>query len=269
MLITGGSSGIGKAAAMLCAQSGAHVGILGRKVTKLDAAVAEIGAQARFTDQKFATAAVDVSDRSQLTGAVAGIVEQIGGIDVLVNSAGITWPGYVETTPDSVWDSMIRTDYMGTVNAVRACLPYFTKQKSGTIVNVSSVCGYMGVFGYAAYAAAKFAVVGLSECLRQDLLRYNIRISVVYPPDTDTPQWHEENEIKPDETRMLAGTIKVMPAEKVARAMLEGASRGKFTIVPGLMNKITYLLNRHAPDIIWKILSGQLAGYWKKNPAGT
>ena len=79
------------------------------------------------------------------------------------------------------------------------------RQKNGNIANISSVLGYMGVFGYAAYGAAKFAVVGLSECLRQDLLPYNIKVSVIYPPDTDTPQWHEENKIKPGETRALSG----------------------------------------------------------------
>jgi 3-dehydrosphinganine reductase len=161
---------------------------------------------------------------------------------------------------------MMQVDYMGTVNSIRAFLPYFTKQKQGNIANISSVVGYMGVFGYAAYGAAKFAVVGLSECLRQDLLPYNIKISVIYPPDTDTPQWHEENKIKPEETKALAGAIKVLPVEKVAMALLKGISRGSFTIVPGAKNRLTYFLSRHAPGVVWRIVSGELRGYWKKNP---
>jgi short-subunit dehydrogenase len=141
------------------------------------------------------------------------------------------------------------------------------QQKHGHIANVSSVVGYMGVFGYAAYAAAKFAVVGLSECLRQDLLPYNIGISVIYPPDTDTPQWHEENKIKPPETKALSGNIKVMPPRTIACALLKGIAGRKFTIVPGGMNKFTYLMNRHLPGIVWKIVSGDLRKYWKKHPA--
>ena len=163
----------------------------------------------------------------------------LGGIDVLINCAGITWPGYVDKIPDSVWDSMIQVDYMGTVNMVRAMLPYFMEQKHGSIANVSSVLGYMGVFGYAAYGPAKYAVVGFSECLRQDLLPYNITVSVIYPPDTDTPQLREENKIKPPETKVLSGNIKVMKPETIAFAFLKGIAGSKFTIVPGAMNKFT------------------------------
>jgi 3-dehydrosphinganine reductase len=156
---------------------------------------------------------------------------------------------------------------MGTVNTVRAFLPYFIEQKHGSIANVSSVVGYMGVFGYSAYAPAKFAVVGFSECLRQELLPHNIGVSVIYPPDTDTPQWHEENKSKPQETRVLSGTIKVMPAERVAIALLKGISRRTFTIIPGVMNKFTYFMNRHFPGIVWMIVSGDLRKYWKKLPS--
>jgi 3-dehydrosphinganine reductase len=124
----------------------------------------------------------------------------------------------------------------------------------------------MGLFGYAAYSPAKFAVVGFSECLRMDLMPWNIKISVIYPADTDTPQLHEENKIKPPETKALAGTIKVMPSETVARAMLEGVSKGKFTIVPGLMNRFTCFMNRHLPSVVWMIVSGDLKKYWKKHP---
>jgi 3-dehydrosphinganine reductase len=159
-------------------------------------------------------------------------------------------------------------DYFGTVNMVRAFLPHFKLQKHGYIANVSSVVGYMGVFGYAAYAPAKFAVVGFSECLRQELIPYNIGVSVIYPPDTDTPQWHEENKIKPQETRVLSGNIKVMAPEKVAACLLKGISRGAFSIVPGAMNKFTYFMNRHLPGIVWMIVSGDLRKYWKKQSIG-
>jgi 3-dehydrosphinganine reductase len=266
VVITGGSSGIGKATAVLAAKAGAHVCILARDPAKLETALGEIRAHARASDQKLVSAAIDVSDRGRITAAAADIVKQLGGIDVLINSAGITWPGYIKDIPDRVWDSMIQVDYMGTVNAVRAFLPYFIEQKGGNIANIASVLGYMGVFGYAAYGAAKFAVVGFSECLRQDLLAYNIKISVIYPADVDTPQWHEENKIKPQETRVLAGSIKVAPPEKIGQALLKGIERGKFTIVPGAMNRLTYFLSKHLPWVVWMIVSGQLRGYWKKNP---
>ena len=266
-VITGGSSGIGKATAILLAQWGAHCCIIGRDKQRLADALREIRQAAPAPDRKLCVFSCDVSDRRQLIAAAPSIVKDLGGIDILINCAGITHPGYIEKIPDAVWDSMISVDYMGTVNAVRAFLPFFMQQKHGHIANVSSVVGYMGVFGYAAYAAAKFAVVGLSECLRQGLLPYNIGISVIYPPDTDTPQWHEENKIKPPETKALSGNIKVMPAGTIAAALLKGIARRKFTIVPGGMNRFTYLMNRHLPGIVWKIVSGDLRKYWKKHPA--
>ncbi len=265
VVITGGSSGIGRATALLLAEAGAHVGLIARDRTKLDAVIRELHAAAVSERQKFFAVSCSVAERAPLNEAARSMAAELGGIDILINSAGISFPAYIDKTPDEVWDSMMQIDYMGTVNSVRAFLPAFMEQRRGTIVTIASVVGYMGVFGYAAYGAAKFAVVGFSECLRQDLLPYNIRVSVVYPPDTDTPQWHEENTIKPPETRALSGTIKVVPAEKVAADLLSGVARGAFAIVPGFMNKVTRFLNRHFPAIVWMIVSGDLRKFWKKN----
>jgi len=266
VVITGGSSGIGKATALFLASFGAHICIVGRDSAKLEAACAQIKASAKNPGQKIAGVSLDVSDRAAVKAAVPGILTALGGIDVLVNSAGITWPGYLHTIPDHVWDSIMQIDYMGTVNMVRAFLPKFMAQKTGSIANVSSACGYMGLFGYAAYCPAKFAVVGFSESLRQDLLPYNIDISVIFPPDTDTPQLHEENKIKPPETKALGETIKVMKPEAIALAFLKGIAGKKFTIVPGAMNRFTYFMNRHFPSIVWMIVSGDLKKFWKKHP---
>jgi 3-dehydrosphinganine reductase len=266
VVVTGGSSGIGKATAILLAKWAAHVCILARDAAKLEASLKEIRANAKDPDQKFMSVSVDVSNRTQIRGVTPEVVGHLGGIDVLINCAGITWTGYVHNIPDEVWDSMIQVDFMGTVNAVRAFLPYFMEQKHGNIANVSSVVGYMGVFGYAAYGSAKYAVVGFSECLRQDLLPYNVNVTVIYPPDTDTPQWHEENKIKPPETKALSGSIRVMPAEQVALSLLKGIARGAFNIVPGAMNKFSYFLSKHFPAIVWLIVSKDLRKYWEKHP---
>ncbi len=88
---------------------------------------------------------------------------------------------------------------------------------------------------------------------------------MIYPPDTDTPQWHEENKIKPPETRALSGNIKVLSAERVAAALLAGAAKGSFAIVPGFMNKVTWFLSRHLPWLVWMIVSGDLRKFWKKH----
>jgi|WetSurMetagenome_2_1015567.scaffolds.fasta_scaffold213554_2 3-dehydrosphinganine reductase len=266
VVITGGSSGIGKAAALLLSQGGAHVCICARDSARLEEACRDIRSQAISKDQVITFLVMDVADRRQVRMAAPEAVKRLGGIDMLINSAGITWPGYFKDIPDGIWDSMIQVDYMGTVNAVRAFAPYFMEQKHGTIVNVASVVGYKGLFGYAAYSPAKFAVVGFSECLRQELIPYDVRVSVIYPPDTDTPQWHEENRTKPQETRVLTGAIKVSDPSMVALSLLKGAARGTFFIIPGAMNKITYYMNRHFPTIVWMITSSMLRKYWKKHP---
>lgn len=265
VVVTGGSSGIGKASAILCARRGSSVCIMGRTASRLESALGEIRSNARSAHQRVIFEAVDVCDLARLRKAATSIADRLGGVDVLINSAGTTHAGYIEDIPDPAWDAIMQVDYMGTVNAIRAFLPCFVRQKGGTIVNISSVVGYMGVFGYAAYSAAKFAIVGLSECLRQDLLPYNIRVSVVYPPDTDTPLWHEENRTRPQETRLLAGTTETLSAERVATALLKGVSRGSFTVVPGMMNKATYTLSRHAPRLVWRLVSRKLRDYWKEN----
>jgi 3-dehydrosphinganine reductase len=254
VVITGGSSGIGKATAILCAQAGAHVCIIGRNELRLTAATNELRKHAKHADQIIIHCVIDVSNREQVNRNVPAIIKKLGGMDILINSAGVTWPGYVDTIPDAIWDSIMQINYMGTVNMVRGCLPFFKEQKHGAIANVSSALGFMGVFGYAAYAPAKFAVVGFSECLRQDLLPYNINISVVYPPDTDTPQLHEEEKIRPPETRALTATRKALSSDKVAFTMLKGISLRKFTIVPGLMNWLTWLTKRHLPFIVWMVI---------------
>jgi len=261
-IITGGSSGIGKAAAQLLVAWGADVCIWGRDTAKLEQAVGEVRPQA-LPGIKVLSMPVDVADRRQVRVAAVDVVKELGGIDIVINCAGIAWAGHYNDVPDGIWDSIMQIDYMGTTNTVRAFTPYLIEQRSGTIVNVASVLGYMGVFGYTAYAPAKFALVGFSESLRQELLPYDISISVVYPPDTDTPQWHEENRTKPAETRILAGTIKVLSAEKVARSLLRGAAKGRFTILPGFMNKFTYSMNRYLPSVVWMIVSGTLRKYWK------
>jgi 3-dehydrosphinganine reductase len=265
-VITGGSSGIGKAVAIQLAKWGAHVCICARDTARLERACEEIRSQARSEDVKITFISIDVADRRQVRAAAAEAVGLLGGIDILINCAGITWPGYFKDIPDGIWDSIMQVDYMGTVNTVRAFIPYFMEQKHGSIVNVASVVGYMGVFGYAAYSPAKFAVVGFSECLRQELLPFNVSISVIFPPDTDTPQWHEENRTKPQETRVLAGTVKVLDASKVALSLLKGMARGSFFIIPGAMNKFTYFFNRHFHSLVWMITSSILRKFWKKNP---
>jgi len=135
---------------------------------------------------------------------------------------------------------------------MKAVLPAMMERKKGHIVMISSAAGLIGIYGYSAYSPSKFALRGLAECLRGELKQSGIKISIVYPPDTDTPQLEAENQIKPPETREIAGTAKTWTADAVAREILLGIEKQKFAIAPGL--KTTILAKFHsllAPAINW------------------
>ena len=252
VFITGGSSGIGLATAAHLVRAGAHVAIGARSEERLQAAQASLGQSAEDPAQKVVALRVDVSDKGAVEQARDSVLEQLGGIDILINNAGITRPGPIQELDDAVFESMMRVNYFGTVTVTRAFLPQLRRQRSGHITNVSSLLGFMGIFGYTAYAASKFAIVGFSECLRQELLPHGVGVSVVYPPDTDTPQLAEENLIKPAETKAVAGNVKVMSAEAVAQTMLDGIVEGRVHIVPGMAGKLTHFAYRHFPWVVRK-----------------
>src|SRR5581483_7564878 len=112
-------------------------------------------------------------------------------------------------------------------------VPGMRQRRSGHIALVSSGAGIVGIFGYSAYSPAKFALRGLAEVLRSELTRDGIGISIVYPPDTDTPQLAAENLIKPVETKAIAAGAKTWRPEDVARCIMNGVDRRRFVITPG------------------------------------
>jgi len=114
---------------------------------------------------------------------------------------------------------------------------------SGHIVNFSSMAGVIGVFGYTAYSGAKFAVRGFTEALRSELKPKGIKVSIVYPPDTDTPQLAWENQYKPFETREIAGSDKPLPPSVVADETLSAIARGRYKVVPGFEAKLIYFVS--------------------------
>jgi 3-dehydrosphinganine reductase len=249
-IITGGSSGIGKATAKLLARRGANVFLIARDDAKLQQALQEIEAERANLHQQVGISSADVRDYQAVEAAVGAIAEASGGPHILITSAGITHPGYFEELPLSVFQEIIDTNYFGTLHAVKAVVPYMIAQRGGHIVTVSSVAGFMGVFGYTAYGASKFAVRGLSEALRSELKPYNIHVAVLIPPDTETPQLWEENKIKPRETELIAGTIKPMLPERVAQELLAGIERGKYLIMPGLETKLLHRLKGVSASLI-------------------
>lgn len=250
VLITGGSSGIGQALACSLAALGSHVWLLARGKDRLAEALESVRLKAVSLNQRFGMTAADVSDYKQVEAAVRQVEKQLGTPDLIINSAGVTHPGYIQDMDLDIFRSMMEINYFGTLYTVKAALPGMIMRGSGHIVNISSSAGFVGVFGYSAYSPSKFAVTGFSETLRAEMKPHGIRVSVVFPPDTDTPQLAYENQIKPPETKAISGNVKCLSAEKVAEEILKGVSKGKFTILPGFDNKLAYHLNHAAGNLL-------------------
>jgi len=259
VLITGGSSGIGLATARGLAALGAHVVVVARDRARLDAAAAEIDAVKHPDALPCLVLACDVTDPAQVAEAFEMLRRADRQPDILINSAGIPEPGYFDRQGIEVFDRQMRVNYLGTVRMIQHALPAMIARGGGHIVNVSSAAGFLGVFGYSGYAASKFAVWGLSEVLRGELRRYGIGVSVVCPPDTDTPQWREENKIKPPETKAISGSVRPLTADAVADAIVRGIARRRFHILPGVETKCLRLMTCIARPVVWWVIDRKAA----------
>jgi len=223
-VVTGGSQGIGLEVARLLAARGARVTIVARGRDRLDAALAHIG------ESDVGAAAADVTDRAALTAALDAATTARGPCDLLVAAAGAAHPGYFEDLDVDVFRAQMELDYFGTLHAIRAVLPTMLERGAGGIVGVSSAAALVGVFGYGAYAPAKYALRGLMETLDAEYAARGIYVACAFPPDTLTPGFERENEIKPPETAAVSATIAPKPAAAVATAIVRGIERGRRVI---------------------------------------
>lgn len=238
-LITGGSSGIGLATAKALAGRGAHVWIVARDPKRLSAALAEVKAACRASSQRCEAISADVSDAHQAAAAVAQVVESAGTPALLINSAGTVRPGYFQELDPEIFRRHIEVNYLGTVYTTHAVVPGMAARRSGYIVNVASAAALLGVYGYTAYCGSKYAVRGFSDVLRAEMKPLGVGVSVVFPPDTDTPQLAAELPFRPEETKQIFGNT-VLPAEAVASVILRGIERGKYVITPGTEMTLLY-----------------------------
>lgn len=255
--ITGGSSGIGLAVAREFVKLGSSVLLIARDVQKLETARDSLTKDRRKdSNTKIDICSMDIGKNFEVKSILSRQMEITGIPDILVNCAGLAYPDYFEKIPFVSYEKTITTNLTGTWNVLSYLVPSI--KKGGHIVNVSSIGGFVGVFGYTAYSASKFAVIGLSEALRAELKPKGIFVSVLCPPDTDTPGIIEENKTKPEETHAVSGNVKLISTEKVARTLIKGIKNKKFMIIPGIMGKITYLLKRFFPSLIFAIMDSDV-----------
>ncbi len=261
VLITGGSSGIGLALAHQLAREGANVWILARRKDRLESAFKSLFS---VSGQKHGMLAADVSDWKQVQSAMERFQREVGVPDLLINCAGVAHPGYVQEIPLDIYRQMMDIDYFGTVHVVKALLPGMLQRGSGHIVNICSAVGFVTGPGYAAYSPAKYAVRGFSDVLRAEVKPLGVRVSLVFPPDTDTPQLAYERQLKTPELQQFSddgglGPIKfgLFSAEEVAKTILHGVQRGSYIILPGTANRVFYRLVGLLGDLVYPIVDDQ------------
>ncbi|MDO6391422.1 3-ketoacyl-ACP reductase [Pontibacter sp. BT731] len=181
-LITGAGKGIGKAIAIALAKEGVNVGLLARTKSQLE----EVATELKALGVKAAIAPADVTDINSVNEAVKKIGAELGPIDILINNAGIGKFGkFLELEP-AEWENIIRVNLMGVYYVTRAVLPEMIERQTGDIVNISSTAGQRGAAVTSAYSASKFALIGLSESLMQEVRKHNIRVSTLTPSTVAT-----------------------------------------------------------------------------------
>ncbi len=177
IVITGASSGLGEAAARHLGAQGANVVLGARRVDRIESIAKDLAGRG----DKALALATDVTQHQQVKRLVDAAVQTYGRIDVMLNNAGLMPQSPLERLKIDEWNRMIDVNLKGVLYGIAAALPYMKRQKSGHIINVSSVAGHKVRPGSAVYAATKSAVLMLSEGLRQEVKPYNIRTTVISP----------------------------------------------------------------------------------------
>ena len=197
-LVTGATSGIGRATALAFARQGADVAVTGRRADLLE----EVAAEVRIAGVRAIGVAGDQRQERLATEAVARTVAELGGLDVLVNNAGVIGTGSVESTSTAEWDRVLDTDLKGPFFLSRAAIPHLKGRKGASIVNVCSVAGVRPYANLAPYCVAKAALDMLTECLALELAPHGVRVNSINPGVIVT-NLHKVSQAVPDYDEFL------------------------------------------------------------------
>jgi NAD(P)-dependent dehydrogenase (short-subunit alcohol dehydrogenase family) len=211
-LVTGASSGLGRATAIALARAGADVALAARSKEELKSAEEEVSEFGR----RALTLPVDLASETETAEAVGRSVETFGRIDILVNAAGTDVPGMVEQLSVEGWDRTLAVNLRAPFLLSKAAFPHMRKAGGGIIVNVSSVAGKKGWANASAYCASKFGLTGLTEALADEGKEHSIRAIVLYPGAMDTNWGAFSPEERQEGGSKEASPTRVLPPERVA-----------------------------------------------------
>jgi 3-dehydrosphinganine reductase len=232
-VIPGGSKGMGKATAKLFAQLGGSVCIIAREMEALKQTQDECNRLKAEDSQFIEIMSCDTTDMQKLKPLISELINRHTVPDYLFNFVGFAYVQYLEKLTLEDFKRNMDVNYYGQLIPTLILLPYFLESKNGYLTFTSSALGFMGFMGYATYAPSKYALFGLAEVLRHELLPYNIKISILFPVDTDTPGFAEENKLKPPECAIISESGTLLTAEEVADTFIKGILEEHFEILPG------------------------------------
>ncbi len=250
VLITGGTSGIGRACALEFGRAGARVVITGRDTIKLTDAAAELTA----AGIDYHTVQADVGNPDAAQRAVADAIAAFGRLDVLINNAGLSMRAKFADVEVKVLEQLMQVNFFGTVYTTKAALPYLLQSK-GTIVGISSIAGFRGLPGRTGYSASKFAMNGFLEALRTELLPQGVNVLTAAPGFTASNIRHAalmangqaQNDTPRDEGKMMS-------SEEVARHLRQAVEQRRRTLVLTGQGKLTVFLNKWLPGLTDKLV---------------
>ena len=251
VLITGGTSGIGRACALEFGRAGYAVVVTGRDATRL-AATAETLLAAGIAHH---TVRADVGDQVAAARAVDETVARFGRLDVLLNNAGLSMRARFQDADLSVIEQLMQTNFFGTVYTTKFALPYLLESK-GSIVGISSIAGFRGLPGRTGYSASKFAMNGFLEALRTELLGQGVHVLLAAPGFTESNIRHEAlaADARPHHEAPRRDEGRMMSSEEVARHLLAAVRGRRRSLVLTGLGKLTVFLNKWLPGLTDKLV---------------
>jgi short-subunit dehydrogenase len=264
VVITGASSGIGRAAALEFASKGSAVVVAARSEKQLQ----EVAKQCDRLGGRGLATAVDVKSEGQVRELARKAIETFGKIDVWVNNAGVTLFGRIEETPYEACRQVMETNFFGYLHGARGVIPHFREQGRGVLINVSSMVGKVGQPYTSMYVASKFAINGFSECLRMELMDApDIHVCTVLAGSIDTPLFqHGANY-----TGRAAKPIEpVYSAEKAADTIVRLAEHPRREVYVGSAAAMLHFTRTIAPPLAERMVARQVeADHFQARPAPT
>lgn len=232
VLVTGASSGIGEATALALSAAGANLAAGARRADRLATLADKAPGEVLPLN-------LDVTDQQSVQAAVAATVEHFGGLDVLVNNAGVMLSGPIAGADTTEWTRMVETNLLGSMYAVHAALPHLLKSK-GTVLQVSSTSGRIASAGGAVYAATKFGVNAFSEALRQEVTAQGVRVVIVEPGFVSTELAdHISDPATRAAAQQMAASMRTLQPEDIANAVVYALTQPQHVAVNEILIRPT------------------------------